>query len=236
MIIFPAIDVLNNQVVRLKKGDYTNVTVYNDSVIDQIHQFETQGATWIHLVDLQGARSGQFSLLPLIQTIKHTTKLNIQCGGGIRSLAMISSLLDAGVDRLVIGSYALQHLAHIKTLCQQHANQIVIAVDSHQGYVAYDGWTKTSAIRVIELLPQLESIGVRHILLTDISKDGMLSGVDASFYQALCTQFPSLHFIASGGIASIDDVKQLAKTDVKGAIVGVALYEKKITLHEALSC
>jgi phosphoribosylformimino-5-aminoimidazole carboxamide ribotide isomerase len=236
MIIFPAMDILSNQVVRLKKGDYAQVKVYHVDAVAQAQAFEKQGATWLHVVDLDGARLGTFTLLPLIQSIQASTQLRIQCGGGIRSRETIERLLQSGIDRIVIGSFALTHLDIIESLCQRYAERIVIAVDSHDGKVAYQGWTQTSTLTITNFINQLSLIGVKHIMVTDIRHDGMLTGVDQTLYTSLCQQFPSIHFIASGGVASLDDIRQLKHTSVSGVIIGVALYEQRFSLSEVLSC
>jgi phosphoribosylformimino-5-aminoimidazole carboxamide ribotide isomerase len=236
MIIFPAMDILNNQVVRLKKGDYAQAKVYHVDALAQAQAFEKQGATWLHVVDLDGAKSGTFALLPFIQSIQKSTNLRIQCGGGIRNKATIEQLLQSGIDRIVIGSFALTHLDIIESLCQTYADRIVIAVDSHDGKVAHQGWTQTSTLSIKEFITQLSTIGVKHIMVTDISKDGMLTGFDQSLYSSLCQQFPSISFIASGGVSSLDDIRQLKQTSVSGVIIGVALYEQRFSLSEVFSC
>jgi phosphoribosylformimino-5-aminoimidazole carboxamide ribotide isomerase len=136
----------------------------------------------------------------------------------------------------VIGSFALTHLDIIKSFCQTYAERIDIAVDSHDGKVAYQGWTKTSTFSITEFINQLSTIGVKHIMVTDIRHDGMLTGVDQTLYTSLCQQFPSIHFIASGGVASLDDIRQLKQTLVSGVIIGVALYDQRFSLSEVLSC
>jgi phosphoribosylformimino-5-aminoimidazole carboxamide ribotide isomerase len=172
----------------------------------------------------------------LIQSIQASTQLRIQCGGGIRSIETIEHLLQSGIDRIVIGSFALTHLDIIESLCQRYAERIVIAVDSHDGKVAYQGWTQTSSLTITNFINQLSLIGVKHIMVTDIRKDGMLTGVDQTLYTSLSQQFPSIQFIASGGVASLDDIRQLKLTSVSGVIIGVALYEQRFSLSEVLSC
>lgn len=236
MILFPAIDIYNNQAVRLKKGLFDSAKVYNDNPVSQAKIFESNGAKWIHVVDLNGAKDGVIHVLPIIKAIKDETQLSIQFGGGIRDLETIEILLKLGIDRIVLGSFALKEPEKMKSLLTTYQERIVVAVDIRDNYVTYSGWQDQSDMHIFDYLTQLEQIGTKYVMITDISKDGMLEGIDVSMYAHIVKQYPHLNIIASGGITTLSDVKQLNKNNLYGAILGVSLYEQKINLSEAIQC
>lgn len=236
MRIFPAIDIYNNQAVRLKKGAFESAKVYNDSPLNQAKIFESEGASWIHIVDLNGAKDGLIQVLPMIKSIKEQTQLRIQFGGGIRDLQTIQRLLDAGIDRIVLGSFAIKEPNLLQVLLTTYQDRIVVAVDVRNNYVTYSGWQDQSDIHILDYLSNLERLGTKYVMITDIAKDGMLEGIDTDFYANIVKRYQTLNIIASGGITTLNDVKQLHQSKLYGAILGVSLYEQKINLSEAIQC
>lgn len=236
MILFPAIDIYKNQVVRLKKGDFNAVKIYHDSPLDQAKAFERDGATWIHVVDLEGSSTGVISVFEYLKRVKSETSLRIQFGGGIRSLETVESLLAIGVDSVVLGSFAVKEQDSLKTLCSKHPTKITVAVDVKDGMVYYQGWQQESAYTLDVFLVQMISIGVKTVMITDIQRDGMLEGLNIDWYQMISETYHSLNIIASGGVSSLHDIKALNALNLHGAIIGVSLYEKKVDLKEAIVC
>jgi phosphoribosylformimino-5-aminoimidazole carboxamide ribotide isomerase len=236
MILFPAIDIYRNQVVRLKKGDYQAVTVYHDSPVEQAKLFEVDGATWVHIVDLEGSKTGIISVIDVLRQIKDTTSLKIQFGGGIRNSHTVETLIKLGVDSIVLGSFAVKEYEALKTLCFKYPNHMTVAVDVKDDIVYYQGWQEESRYTLFDFLDKMTIIGVKKVMITDIKKDGMLEGLHISWYQKIKNKYPNLHITASGGVTTLNDIKELSKVDLYGAIVGVSLYEKKIDLKEAIRC
>jgi phosphoribosylformimino-5-aminoimidazole carboxamide ribotide isomerase len=238
MNIFPAIDLLDAKVVRLAQGDYERVTVYNDDPVAQAQEFFDAGASWLHLVDLNAARSGQPSNTEIISAIASALpELKIQVGGGMRKLESIDTLLRAGVDRVVVGSkLALDSAFAKEAIASFGAEKLVAGIDARDGTVAVDGWTKMSTIPAPELVGELASIGLKHLVYTDISRDGMQTGIHPGLYTAVATAagFP---VIVSGGVAGIADIeaaKALGPKLIEGVIIGRAYYEKEIRIEEAV--
>ena len=236
MIIFPAIDMYKNQVVRLKKGDYQALTVYHESPVEQAKAFERDGATWVHIVDLEGSKTGIISVMDVLRQIKDVTSLKIQFGGGIRDLHTVETLIKLGVDSIVLGSFAVKQQESLKTLCLTYPNHITVAVDVKDDIVYYQGWQEESSYTLFDFLDKMMSIGVKKVMITDIKKDGMLEGLHISWYQKIKNTYPKLLITASGGVTTLSDIKELSKVNLYGAIVGVSLYEKKIDLKEAIEC
>lgn len=236
MIIYPAMDLMNQQVVRLKKGDFTSAKTYQANPLLQAQWFASQGATHLHIIDLDGAKSGIPQHLSLLKTIKQTTGLILQYGGGLREEATIIDLLEAGIDKVVLGSFALKHPYRLKQLLEQYPHRIVVAVDVKEDVVTYQGWQQQSGYPLREYLTTLVSLGVSEVMITDIARDGMLSGIDGAFYQVIKAAFPTMKIIASGGVSSLIDVKTLKQASMDGLIIGVALYEGVFSLKEVLSC
>jgi phosphoribosylformimino-5-aminoimidazole carboxamide ribotide isomerase len=236
MIIFPAIDIYKNNVVRLKKGDFNHIKIYHDSPLEQARIFEADGAKWVHIVDLEGSKTGAINVIDILKRIKSKTSLNIQFGGGIRDVNTVETLIQLGVDSIVLGSFAVKQQEHLKTLCFKYPNHITVAVDVKDDIVYYQGWQQESNYNIDQFLNQMITLGVKKVMITDIKKDGMLEGLNMNWYQRIKNTYPQLQIIASGGVTRLDDIKQLNEINLFGAIVGVSLYEKKIDLKEAILC
>ncbi|MDP3560986.1 MAG: 1-(5-phosphoribosyl)-5-[(5-phosphoribosylamino)methylideneamino]imidazole-4-carboxamide isomerase [Legionellaceae bacterium] len=241
MIIYPAIDIRAGKCVRLYQGNYSKETVYSDTPIDAAKQFLDKGATWLHLVDLEGAKNPSANQASLIKELLRLIPINIQVGGGIRTESQIDAYFEAGARRVVIGSLAIESPQLVETWLKQYgAERIVLAFD-----VNFDGvtpivmtqaWQKLTDIALFDVVRRFADIGTKHILCTDICRDGALNGPNINLYQQMLARFPELSIQASGGIGELDDVRVLKNLNVSGAIMGRALYEKKFDLSEALSC
>lgn len=233
MKIIPAIDILDNKLVRLKKGNYNSAKVYSDDPFRLASTFSDFGFEWLHIVDLSGARSGKLFITELINKIKKETKLKIQFGGGIRNLDDANKLIDVGVDRLIIGSISITNKSEFeKIISAIGAENIIAAIDVKDDFVMIKGWTENSEIRLDEHINYCLSKNVRTFLCTDIKKDGMLSGPNLKLYEILLNKFPSANVIASGGLSSLQDITELKDLKVYAAVVGKAIYENKIDLKE----
>ncbi|MCF7926716.1 MAG: 1-(5-phosphoribosyl)-5-[(5-phosphoribosylamino)methylideneamino]imidazole-4-carboxamide isomerase [Candidatus Izimaplasma sp.] len=235
MIIFPAIDLKSGQCVRLKQGDFNQETIFNNDPLSVAKTFEKRGATWLHVIDLDGAQKGKNTNLNVIKTLKENTNLKIQVGGGIRDQTMIKKLLDINIDCVILGSFAVIHLDKIPELTKQYPNKIIVSVDAKNDYVTYNGWQKTSQFSVLEFCRKLEEAHINTIVFTDILKDGMMEGPNFAYYDLLQKE-TNLDVIASGGVSTIKDVKQLQKSGLYGAIIGKALYLEELELKEAIQC
>jgi phosphoribosylformimino-5-aminoimidazole carboxamide ribotide isomerase len=235
MLIFPAIDLKDQKVVRLQKGDFTSVTIYNNQPIVIAKSFEKAGARWLHIIDLDGAETGMKKNQKIIQQIKNETKLKIQTGGGIRNQETIEVLLNSGVDRVILGTMVTKNIQILPSLIQKYGNKIVVSVDSLKGKVTDQGWQNQTQYETIDFCKQLEEYGLKTIVYTDISKDGMMSGPNFEDYKEIKEQ-TNLDIIASGGVTTIDDVKKLHSMNLYGVIIGKALYEESISLKEAIAC
>jgi phosphoribosylformimino-5-aminoimidazole carboxamide ribotide isomerase len=231
--IYPAIDMRGGKCVRLLKGDYNKETIYGDSPFDMARQFASDGAEWIHMVDLDGAKDGKrINDRFVIQTAKEL-HVKVQIGGGIRSEEDILHYLQNGVDRVIIGSIAVSNPEFAIEMIQKYGNQIAVGIDAKNGFVATHGWLDTSTVKAIELGQRFADAGAETFIFTDIATDGTLSGpnIDAACEMAEVT---GKNVIASGGVSSLDDLKAINAKGIPGAIVGKALYEKRFTLKEAL--
>ena len=235
MIIYPAIDLKDNQCVRLSQGDFNKVKVYCDNPLEMAMKFEAEGATYLHLVDLDGAKSEEIVNRQSIENIVRNIGIPVQVGGGIRSEKRVKELLDIGVDRVILGTVAVENQSLLRDLILKYGDKIIVSIDAIYGMVALRGWEVLSEVNSLDLCKQLEDLGVKTIVYTDISKDGMLVGPNFEAYKML-NENTSLNVIASGGVSSIDDIKELSTMNTYGAIVGKALYESKILLKEAFQC
>ncbi len=233
MNIFPAIDLYDGKAVRLFKGDYAQMTVYSDDPAAVAAQFKKQGATHIHLVDLQGAKDGTTPHLELICRLKSQTDLFCEVGGGIRTMDVIDRYLMAGIDRVILGTAAVTEEGFVAQAVKKHGDKIAVGVDIRDGQVAIKGWTQSAGLDAFDFCKQMEAIGVRTLICTDISKDGAMQGANAALYERLSRDL-SLQLVASGGVSSLDDVKRLAAMDLYGAIVGKAYYTGAIDLAQAI--
>ena len=234
MNLFPAIDLYGGKAVRLYKGNYDEMTVYNDDPVSVAKDFEACGAKYIHLVDLEGARTGETPNLDVIKRIVSETKLFAEVGGGIRSMDTIEKYLSAGVKRVILGTAAVKNPSFLMAALLKYGEAVAVGVDIRDGMVAINGWTENSALHYTEFMERLISIGVRTVIVTDISRDGAMKGTNRSLYAELAENFPVLNVIASGGVSSLDDVKALSDMGVYGAIIGKAYYTGAIDLAEAL--
>ena len=234
MIIFPAIDILQGRCVRLIQGDYNREKVYSDSPVDMAKQWEAKGAEFIHIVDLDGAKSGKSINEDIIIEIAKSVNIPIQVGGGIRSMETVKTYLDNGVNRVIIGTAAIEDESFLKEAVEVYSERIVVSLDAKNGYIATDGWTDTSDVLALDLAKKLETIGVKTIVYTDIAKDGMLQGPNLEEQKAI-NEATKMDVIASGGVTTKEDVENLKQLNMYGAIVGKALYDGKITLEELLN-
>ena len=239
-MIIPAIDLIDGHVVRLYQGDYNQKTQYQLDPIDVVHQYADAGAQWLHIVDLTGAKDVEKRQLDLIKRMVDTGRMSFQSGGGIRSEADVSGLLDIGVKRVVIGSLAVKQPELVKSWIATYGPEaIVLALDVNinaqgQKCIATHGWQEDSGVEIEGLLEDMLSVGAKHVLCTDISRDGTLQGANAELYAEMKAQFPTVVWQASGGIGSLDDIERLKPTSVDGVILGRALLEGKFTLEQAI--
>lgn len=233
MIIFPAIDLYEKKAVRLFKGDYNRMTVYNDDPAAQAKEFEKKGATHLHLVDLEGARDGTTPNLDVIRKIRESTSLFLELGGGIRNRETAEKYLSIGVDRVILGTAAVTDEAFLTEAANTYKEKIAVGVDVKDGFVAIKGWTEQSAYTLDAFCEKLEKLGINTVICTDISKDGAMKGANLPLYKDLSEKY-TMNFIASGGVSSLDDVRALAKMKLYGAIIGKAYYTGAVDLTEAI--
>lgn len=235
MQLYPAIDLKNGQCVRLRQGEFKEVTVYSDTPEKVARYWQEQGATFLHLVDLDGALAGHSVNEPVIRRIAQTVSIPIQIGGGIRTREDVERMLSLGVKRVIIGTKAAERPEFLKELAEEFgAEAIVAGIDAKDGFVAVQGWEQVSQITAISLAMKMKEYGIQHIVYTDISKDGMLSGPNVEATKAM-TEATGLDVIASGGVSSMDDLEKLSREGIRGAIIGKALYENRIDLKEAVA-
>jgi phosphoribosylformimino-5-aminoimidazole carboxamide ribotide isomerase len=233
MILFPAIDIRNGKCVRLIQGDYDQEIIYNDSPTEMAKEWERQGAEYIHVVDLDGAKTGNSLNREAIQAIAKSVAIPVQVGGGIRTMEIIDAHIDAGVSRVIIGTAAIQDKPFLKQAVEKYGDKIAVSIDARLGMVATDGWTETSDVLAVDLLQELELIGINTVIYTDIMKDGMMQG--PNFHELeLMDKASSINIVASGGVSTETDIAQLEDLDLYGAIIGKALYEGKISLENVL--
>lgn len=224
MILFPAIDIRNGKCVRLKQGDYNQEKVYNDSPVKAALDWQQQNAASLHIVDLDGARSGNSTNLETIKQIAEETSIPVQVGGGIRSIKRIDEYVHAGIDRVILGTAAITDKALLKDAVVKYGAKIAVSIDARNGYAATDGWTETSSVKAVDLIQELEQIGIENVVYTDILKDGMLKGPNFEELGAIDAA-TSMNIIASGGITTKEDIEQLQSMNLYGAIIGKALYD-----------
>ena len=237
MIIFPAIDLKDGQCVRLKLGDMDQATVFNDNPGAQARSFQDQGFEWLHVVDLNGAFAGKSENSKAVESILANTTNPVQLGGGIRDLSGIEHWLEKGIRRVILGTVAVRDPDLVKEACKRFPGRIAVGIDAKGGKVAVEGWAETSELTVVDLARQFEDAGVAAIIYTDIDRDGILTGLNIPSTLELANAV-SIPVIASGGLASIDDVKRLIEPDcaiLEGAITGRALYDGRLDPSEALA-
>ena len=233
MIIFPAIDIKEKKCVRLYQGNFSTSTVMAADPITAALEFKSKGAEYLHIVDLDGALSGEIKNLDIIERIINKTGLPFQIGGGIRNFNVIESLIEKGADRVIIGTAALANRAFLESAVLQFKDKIAVGIDARDGYVAADGWTSTSNIFYIDFAKEIEDAGVQTIIFTDIGRDGTLKGPNFDEIEAL-NEAVSCRIIASGGVKSIDDIKRLKTMKLYGVIAGKALYSGNLNLQDAI--
>ena len=233
MVIYPAIDLFDGKAVRLYKGDYARMTVYNDDPVAVAMDFKEKGATHIHLVDLEGAKAGTTPNLETVCAIKKATGLFCEIGGGVRSMEVVCRYLDAGVDRVILGTAAVTDESFLKAAVEACGERIAVGIDIKDGYVAIKGWTEKSQEKALDFCEKMQKLGVRTLICTDISKDGAMQGANHGLYQELSERF-SMNIIASGGVSDLEDVNRLAAMKIHGAIIGKAYYTGAVNLKEAI--
>lgn len=233
MKIFPAIDLYDGKAVRLFKGDYNQMTVYSENPIEIARDFEKKGAEYIHLVDLEGAKDGTTPNIGIVKQIANETSLFTEIGGGIRSMETVKKYLENGVDRVILGTAAVENEEFLKEAVNKYGERIAVGVDIKDGFVAIKGWLEKSQYNCFDFCKKMQEIGVKTLICTDISKDGAMQGTNRELYKELSEKF-SIDITASGGVSSIDDIKALEKLSLYGAIIGKAYYIGAIDLKEAL--
>ncbi|MBQ6884274.1 MAG: 1-(5-phosphoribosyl)-5-[Clostridia bacterium] len=233
MIIFPAIDLYNKKAVRLFKGDYQNMTIYSENPIEIARDFELAGATHIHMVDLEGAKDGTTPNIDIVKQVASETNLFVEIGGGIRDMATVEKYLSAGVSRVILGTAAVTNQEFLIEAVKKYGDKIAVGADVKDGFIAIKGWLEKSEKTLDDFLFDMQSIGVKYIICTDISKDGAMRGTNLELYKQLSQKY-SMNITASGGVSSLDDVKRLREMDIYGATIGKAYYIGAINLKDAL--
>ena len=233
MNLFPAIDLFDGKAVRLLKGDYEKMTVYSENPIEIARDFEEKGCKFIHMVDLEGAKDGTTPNLNIVKQIANETSLFTEIGGGIRSMDTVDAYLTNGVDRVILGTAAVNDPEFLKNAIEKYGEKIAVGVDIKDGFVAIKGWLETSNYSCFEFCEKMQSMGVKTLICTDISKDGAMQGTNRQLYKELSERF-NVNIIASGGVSSLDDVKALNEMNLFGAIIGKAYYTGAIKISDAL--
>ena len=233
MVIYPAIDLYDGKAVRLYKGDYNQMTVYHDNPTEVGLDFVRQGATHIHLVDLEGAKSGETPNFDAVCAIMKSTGAFCEIGGGIRSLSVVEQYLNAGIDRVILGTAAVNDEEFLRTAVELYGEKIAVGIDIRDGFVAIKGWTEKSDKTAFAFCEEMVALGVKTLICTDISKDGAMEGANHVLYRELSERF-SVSIIASGGVSSMEDIKRLNALGIHGAIIGKAYYTGAIELREAV--
>lgn len=232
MIIYPAIDIIGGEAVRLYKGDYDQKTVYGDPC-EIAQKFKDAGAERMHVVDLEGAKNGDTPNIETIKAIIEKTDLFVELGGGIRSMEVISRYLDAGISRVILGTAAVKDKTLLRESVEKYGEKIAVGADILDGYVRINGWLENAGVTLEQFLEEMQEIGVRTVICTDISKDGAMQGTNRELYKKLSGAY-NIDIIASGGVSSIEDIKALKEMGIAGAIVGKAYYTGAINLEEAI--
>ncbi len=233
MLIFPAIDLLEGEAVRLYKGDYTQKTVYSRDPVKVALDFKAQGASCIHLVDLEGAKTGGTPNFDIVQRIRAESGLFAEIGGGIRSMETVERYLEAGLDRVILGTAAVTDPGFLREAADAFGEKLAVGVDLRNGEVAIKGWTESSGTTAFRFCEKMEDLGIKTLIVTDISRDGAMRGTNRELYRELSARF-SLNITASGGVSTLEDVKALKEMDLYGAIIGKAYYTGAIVLREAI--
>ena len=233
MYIFPAIDLFGGRAVRLYKGDYSKMTFYSDDPVSVALDFARAGADHLHLVDLEGAKTGLTPNLEVVKRIIESGRMFTEIGGGVRNMETVEKYLSIGADRVILGTAAVDDEDFLRCAVAEYGEKIAVGVDIKDGYVAVRGWTEKSSYSCFDFCQKMQDIGVKALICTDISKDGAMRGTNRELYKELSERF-SVKITASGGVSSIDDVKALAELGIYGAVIGKAYYTGAIDLHEAV--
>ena len=233
MLIFPAIDLYEGKAVRLYKGDYAQMTVYSEHPEEIALDFAAKGATHAHLVDLEGAKSGTTPNLDTVLKLKEAAGLFCEIGGGIRSMETVNTYLSAGLDRVILGTAAVEDPVFLRAAVDAYGEQIAVGVDVRDGFVAVKGWTEKSALHFMDFCKEMEQIGVKTLICTDISRDGAMRGTNREMYRQL-SETLGLQITASGGVSTMEDIESLRRMNLYGAIIGKAYYTGDIDLKKAI--
>lgn len=234
MRIYPAIDIIDGTCVRLVQGDYSQKTKFAEDPCEVALRWQREGGEFVHIVDLDGAKSGEMPNLELICRIANTLDVPIEVGGGIRTMEAAERYLENGVERVIIGTSALSNPDFVKKAVEKYGDRIAVGIDAKDGMVAVNGWEEVSSVSALDLAKKMEELGVAYIIYTDIATDGMLKGPNKEAMAEMVQAVPKVNIIASGGVTTIEDVEVLIETGVEGAIIGKALYTDKIDLAEAV--
>lgn len=234
MILLPAIDLYEKKAVRLYKGEYSKMTVYSEDPPKLAQEFREAGAEWLHMVDLEGARCGGTPNFDIAAKIIRTSGLAVELGGGIRDEETILRYLDAGVNRVILGTAAASNINFVASMVAKYGSAIAVGVDLRDGMVAVKGWTETTGLSGLDYCKNLEEIGVQTVICTDISRDGAMAGANRALYRDLM-ESSRMRFIASGGVSSLEDVRALKELNLYGAIIGKAYYTGAIKLADAIT-
>lgn len=234
MIILPAIDLKGGKCVRLYKGDFNRLEIVANSAVDTAEYFKKCGAEYIHMVDLDGALKGKGVNIDLVSKVIEEVKVPIELGGGIRDIETIDYLIQKGISRVILGTAALNNPKLVKESVNKYGEKIAVGIDAKNGYVAVDGWLNISKVDYVDFAKEMEAIGVKNIIFTDISRDGTLTGPNINALEKL-KENVSCDITASGGIKSIDDVKKIKEMNLYGVIIGKAIYSKTIDLKEVVT-
>ena len=233
MLILPAIDLYERKAVRLLKGDYAQMTVYSVHPEEIAEDFKACGAEWIHMVDLEGARDGSTPNFEVVAGIARSSGLKVEIGGGIRSMETVEQYLDAGVSRVILGTAAVKDAAFLKEAADRYGERIAVGADIRDGQIAIRGWTEVSGFTAMDFCRQMQQMGIRTLICTDIDKDGAMKGTNHELYRQLSEEL-ELDIVASGGVSSLEDVRRLRERGLYGAIIGKAYYTGAVDLREAI--
>lgn len=233
MIIYPAIDLYDGKAVRLYKGDYENMTVYSHNPIEIARDFEAAGATHIHMVDLEGARDGTTPNLAIVRQVADETSLFVEIGGGIRNMETVQRYFAAGVDRVILGTAAVNDPDFLKAAVAEYGEKIAVGADVKDGFIAIKGWLEQSELTLETFLERMERLGIRNVICTDISRDGAMRGTNLELYRQLSKKY-KMDITASGGVSTMEDIRALRRMELHGAIIGKAWYTGAINLTEAI--
>ena len=233
MILFPAIDIRGGKCVRLTQGDYDQETVYHDSPTAMAQQWEREGGEFIHVVDLDGAKSGDTPNMNAIRDLVQGVNVPVQVGGGVRTMEKVTQHIENGVSRVIIGTAAIEDPEFLKEAVAKYGDKIAVSIDARGGYVATDGWTETSTTKATDLIQELEAIGVKTVVYTDILKDGMMQGPNMEELKEI-DEMTSIDIIASGGVSTEQNIRDLRALGLYGAIIGKALYEGALSLQKLI--